>query len=104
MLPGYPAGVAATSPPYPTPRGAIPWGHPARNSGLQMQTRMEESAQGKEKPPRITLGETESRFFDTSRRTRQPPGARRAWTCGERAVIALCRGFDRPSVDQREPL
>ena len=25
-------GVAATSPPYPTPRGAIPWGHPARNS------------------------------------------------------------------------
>ena len=24
-------GVAATSPPYPTPRGAIPWGHPARN-------------------------------------------------------------------------
>ena len=28
MLPGYPAGVAATSPPYPTPRGAIPWGHP----------------------------------------------------------------------------
>ena len=32
MLPGYPAGVAATSPPYPTPRGAIPWGHPARNS------------------------------------------------------------------------
>ena len=22
-------GVAATSPPYPTPRGAIPWGHPA---------------------------------------------------------------------------
>ena len=41
---------------------------------------------------------------DTSRRTRQPPGARRAWTCGERAVIALCRGFDRPSVGQREPL
>ena len=33
MLPGYPAGVAATSPPYPTPRGAIPWGHPARNWG-----------------------------------------------------------------------
>ena len=32
MLPGYPAGMAATSPPYPTPRGAIPWGHPARNS------------------------------------------------------------------------
>ena len=32
MLPDYPAGVAATSPPYPTPRGAIPWGHPARNS------------------------------------------------------------------------
>src|SRR5271165_5041008 len=31
MLPGYPAGMAATSPPYPTPRGAIPWGHPARN-------------------------------------------------------------------------
>jgi hypothetical protein len=29
MLPGYPAGVAATSPPYPTPREAIPWGHPA---------------------------------------------------------------------------
>ena len=27
-------GVAATSPPYPTPRGAIPWGHPARNSPL----------------------------------------------------------------------
>ena len=25
MLPGYPAGVAATSPPYPTLRGAIPW-------------------------------------------------------------------------------
>ena len=22
-------GVAATSPPYPTPGGAIPWGHPA---------------------------------------------------------------------------
>ena len=22
-------GVAATSPPYPTPRGAIPWGDPA---------------------------------------------------------------------------
>ena len=42
--------------------------------------------------------------IDTSRRTRQPPGARRAWTCGERAVIALCRGFDHPSVDQREPL
>ncbi len=42
--------------------------------------------------------------LDTSRRTRQPPGARRAWTCGERAVIALCRGFDRRSVDQREPL
>ncbi len=41
---------------------------------------------------------------DTSRRTRQPPKARRAWTCGERAVIALRRGFDRPSVDQREPL
>ena len=32
MLPGYPARMAATSPPYPTPRGAIPWGHPARNS------------------------------------------------------------------------
>src|SRR5271157_1372930 len=32
MLPGYPAGMAATSPPYPIPRGAIPWGHPARNS------------------------------------------------------------------------
>ncbi|MGZ6031234.1 MAG: hypothetical protein ACXWNS_05715, partial [Isosphaeraceae bacterium] len=31
MLPGYPAGVAATSPPYATLRGAIPWGHPARN-------------------------------------------------------------------------
>ena len=31
MLPGYPAGVAATSPPYPTPGGAIPWGDPARN-------------------------------------------------------------------------
>ena len=30
MLPGYPAGMAATSPPYPIPRGAIPWGHPAR--------------------------------------------------------------------------
>ena len=29
MLPGYPAGVAATSPPYPTPRGVIPWGDPA---------------------------------------------------------------------------
>ena len=42
--------------------------------------------------------------IDTSRRTRQPPGARRAWTCGERAVITLCRGFDHPSVDQREPL
>ncbi len=32
MLPGYPAGMAATSPPYPIPRGAIAWGHPARNS------------------------------------------------------------------------
>ena len=27
-------GVAATSPPYPTPRGAIPWGHPAQNSDI----------------------------------------------------------------------
>ena len=39
MLPGYPAGVAATSPPYPTPRGAFPWGHPARNS-LSPELRM----------------------------------------------------------------
>src|SRR5271166_1414173 len=38
MLPGYPAGVAATSPPYPTPRGAIPWGHPARNYGRPRST------------------------------------------------------------------
>jgi hypothetical protein len=29
-------GVAATSPPYPTPRGAIPWGHPARNSPFRL--------------------------------------------------------------------
>jgi len=42
--------------------------------------------------------------YDTSRRNRQPPGARRAWTCGERAVITLCRGFDHPSIDQGEPL
>ena len=28
-------GVAATSPPYPTPRGAIPWGDTARNYTLQ---------------------------------------------------------------------
>ena len=34
MLPGYPAGVAATSPPYPTPRGAIPWGDSARNPSV----------------------------------------------------------------------
>ena len=27
-------GVAATSPPYPTPRGAIPWGDPARNPSV----------------------------------------------------------------------
>ena len=32
MLPGYPAGVAVTPPPYPTPGGAIPQGDPARNS------------------------------------------------------------------------
>ena len=31
--PRLPGGVvAATSPSYPTPRGAIPWGHPAWNS------------------------------------------------------------------------
>ena len=53
----------------------------------------------------VTAHYTDDRtHWDTSRRTRQPPGARRAWTCGERAVIALCRGFDRPSVDQKEPL
>ena len=36
MLPGYPAGVAATSPPYPTPRapGSNPLGDSARNPSV----------------------------------------------------------------------